>query len=512
MASLRQIEARLEAFGRFDGPGSSLLRPAARRSGATMFASLVVAVVAVGTSAATAQTRQPKPSQAGAASRVAAASSPATTTPPLLAIVSIGSQHIDVYGPNGAIARSRVSTGTASNPTPTGVFSILQRNRYHESNIYSNAPMPFMQRLTWSGIALHEGNVPNYPASHGCIRLPAQFAQSMWGIGRIGLRVIVSPSDVRPAAIKHGRLPVPQPSQATRTAEHIQLAATGAASAPVEPQRLLSPFEAAQARVAKAVADKTAADKAVKPAHELALRKAAEANLLPQALKASEGILADAEEHLELENLAMVTVQTPESEAPILARIKIAEAGVVSAREAHEKLKAAERSVVDESFAAASAARRAREAAEAAAAELSEARRALEPVAIFISRRTGQIYVRQGFQPLHEEPISIADGDRPIGTHVFTATEDPGDGRGVAWLAVSVPTSGGDAPRRQRNEPAAPRDLSVSSAAEALDRFELPEATRSLVTARLWAGASLIVSDFGLGETGQYTDFVILTK
>ncbi len=431
---------------------------------------------------------------------------------PLLGIVSIGSQHIDVYGPAGAIARSRVSTGTASNPTPTGVFSILQRNRYHESNIYSNAPMPFMQRLTWSGIALHEGNVPNYPASHGCIRLPAQFAQSMWGIGRIGMRVIISPVDVRPQAFAHARLPVPLAKPATRSAELVQLAATGQTPPPVEPARALRPYEAAHARVAKATADKAAADKAVKPAHDFAARKSAEASQATAALKASAGILADADEHLEFENLAMVTVQTPASEALMLERIRIAEAGVKAARDAHDKLKEIERSIVDQSFAAASAAREAREAVEATADELRDARRALEPVAIFVSRKTGRLYVRQGFQPLLDEPVVIADADRPLGTHVFTAVDEVGDGQRLAWQAVSVPTTGGDPPRRQNGGAASGAERHASTAAEALERFELPEAVRSLVSERLWPGASLIFSDYGLGETGQGTDFVILTK
>ncbi len=442
----------------------------------------------------------------------AAATTIAVPPAPLFGIVSIASQHIDVYGANGSIARSRVSTGTAANPTPTGVFSILQRNRYHESNIYSNAPMPFMQRLTWSGIALHEGNVPNYPASHGCIRLPAQFAQSMWGIGRIGMRVIISPADVRPQAFAHARLPAPQARSALQSAELLQLAATGASSAPVEAPPGLRPYEAAQARVAKATADKASADKAVKPAHEFAVRLSAEASQASIALKASAGILADAEEHLEFENFAMVTVQTAASEALILGRIRIAQAGVETAREAHAKLTAHERAIVAQSFAAASAAREARETAEALVDELREARRALEPVAIFVSRKAGRVYVRQGFQPLLDEPVVIADTDRPLGTHVFTAVDEAANGQGLAWQAVSVPTAGGEPPRRQVGAAAAPIERRASSAEEALDRFELPVAVRSLVSERLWPGASLIVSDYGLGETGQGTDFVILTK
>jgi lipoprotein-anchoring transpeptidase ErfK/SrfK len=128
---------------------------------------------------------------------------------PLQIIVSIASQRVTVYSSGVAIAEAPVSSGTDSHPTPTGVFSIIAKSRFHRSNIYSNAPMPFMQRLTWSGVALHEGVLPGYPASHGCIRLPRAFAHKLWGMTKLGARVIVAPSDVRPAEIIHPALFVP---------------------------------------------------------------------------------------------------------------------------------------------------------------------------------------------------------------------------------------------------------------------------------------------------------------
>jgi lipoprotein-anchoring transpeptidase ErfK/SrfK len=97
-----------------------------------------------------------------------------------LIIVSIPKQRISVYGAGGFHRQGAVSTGTAGFPTPTGVFSVIQKNRHHRSNIYSGAPMPFMQRITWSGVAMHEGVLPGYPASHGCIRLTHQFASELW--------------------------------------------------------------------------------------------------------------------------------------------------------------------------------------------------------------------------------------------------------------------------------------------------------------------------------------------
>ncbi len=129
---------------------------------------------------------------------------------PLFAVLSLSDQHISIYNSSGLVTRGKVSTGMPGHRTPPGVFSIIGRERYHHSNIYSGAPMPFMQRITWSGIALHLGVVPGYPASHGCIRLPAGFAERLWGMTKIGERVVVSPHEVAPAEISHPSLPVPK--------------------------------------------------------------------------------------------------------------------------------------------------------------------------------------------------------------------------------------------------------------------------------------------------------------
>ena len=103
-----------------------------------------------------------------------------TPTGPLPIVVSLGKQTVSVYDNNQKIASSPISSGMAGHETPTGIFSILEKNRYHYSNLYGGAPMPFMNRITNSGVAMHEGVVPGYPASHGCIRLPGSLrAQSV---------------------------------------------------------------------------------------------------------------------------------------------------------------------------------------------------------------------------------------------------------------------------------------------------------------------------------------------
>ena len=134
---------------------------------------------------------------------------------PLIIAISINQQKVKVYDANGFFAESPVSTGMKGHATPMGVFSIIQKHKMHHSNIYSGAPMPFMQRITWSGVAMHAGVLPGYPASHGCIRMPMAFAQKMWNWTRMGARVIVTPGEMTPANFSHPLLVaqrvVPQP-------------------------------------------------------------------------------------------------------------------------------------------------------------------------------------------------------------------------------------------------------------------------------------------------------------
>ena len=113
------------------------------------------------------------------------------TDAPVTLAVSIAMQRLYVYRGNELVAVTTVSTGKPGKRTPLGDFTILQKRRFHRSNIYSNAPMPFMQRLTWTGIAIHAGHLPGYPASHGCIRVPLSFARALFGMTALGEAVSV---------------------------------------------------------------------------------------------------------------------------------------------------------------------------------------------------------------------------------------------------------------------------------------------------------------------------------
>ncbi len=123
---------------------------------------------------------------------------------PLRMVIVLDIQRMYVFDGDSLVGFTTVSTGKKGKETPTGVFKILQKKIYHESNLYANAPMPFMQRLTWDGIALHAGHNPGYPASHGCIRLPKTFAKSLYDATMMDGEVVILDSLSKPR-------PKPQP-------------------------------------------------------------------------------------------------------------------------------------------------------------------------------------------------------------------------------------------------------------------------------------------------------------
>jgi lipoprotein-anchoring transpeptidase ErfK/SrfK len=171
----------------------------------------------------------------------------ATPEQPLFLNASIADQRVSIYSHQGLIARSAISTGIAGHPTPEGIFTIIGRERYHRSNIYSVAPMPIMQRITWSGIAMHLGVVPGHPASHGCIRLPSQFAAKLWGWTKIGERVVISAQDIAPAEFAHPLLLTPKLRELTE-------ADATPGSGVVAPLQPVNPFQYADLLRMKAAA------------------------------------------------------------------------------------------------------------------------------------------------------------------------------------------------------------------------------------------------------------------
>jgi lipoprotein-anchoring transpeptidase ErfK/SrfK len=139
------------------------------------------------------------------------AAAPRDAGEPLMAIVSIKSQHVTIYDAEGWMLRAPISSGTTGRETPAGVFSVVQKDKDHHSNLYDDAWMPNMLRITWSGIALHGGPLPGYAASHGCVRMPYDFADKLFDKVPIGMRVIIAPDDAEPGEFSNPALFMPKP-------------------------------------------------------------------------------------------------------------------------------------------------------------------------------------------------------------------------------------------------------------------------------------------------------------
>src|SRR5215207_6229421 len=205
---------------------------------------------------------------------------------PIIAIVSLRSQQITVYDAKGWIVRAPVSSGQKGRETPAGIFSIIQKNAEHYSNLYDDAYMPHMQRITWSGIALHGGVLPGRPASHGCVRLPFDFAERLFDATAMGMRVIVAPGDVAPVEFAHPLLFQPKPGAtalaASRAAEAQETASKAvkvrlaAGTASREATRATAPVRTAENLKLKAEAQLAAAETALGSARSAEEKEQAE--------------------------------------------------------------------------------------------------------------------------------------------------------------------------------------------------------------------------------------------
>jgi L,D-transpeptidase catalytic domain len=435
------------------------------------------AVIAVGAHAHAASSRN---------ERVVASVESRAAGEPIMAIVSLRNQRITVYDANGWIRRAPVSSGQKGRETPAGIFSVIQKEAEHYSNLYDDAYMPHMQRLTWSGIALHGGPLPGYPASHGCIRMPYDFATRLFGTTRLGMRVIVAPSDVAPIEIAHPALFSPKPG-------------AGAIAAGLAAEAQTAASTAGQARRAAETASREAA-RAVMPVRAAeSLKRKAESQLAAAERAVASAASADAKE------------QAEDAKAKATAKVaELDEQAAAAKAELQPKLDAAE--------GAREAAVEAEKMRVATAEAAREAARGLEPVSVFISRKAQRLYVRQAFQPVLESPITIRDADRPIGTHVFTAMERTGDSD-MRWSVVSLesghpgggvaePHSSTHRPGRREGEPISTDPVGAKAA---LDRLTIPQDVLDRIAGMVSPRSSLIISDEALSpETGKGTEFIVL--
>jgi lipoprotein-anchoring transpeptidase ErfK/SrfK len=398
------------------------------------------------------------------------ATAPRDAGEPIMAIVSIKSQRVTFYDADGWILRAPVSTGVTGRETPAGVFSVVEKNKEHYSTLYDDAWMPNMQRITWNGIALHGGPLPGYAASHGCVRMPYDFAEKLFNKTWIGMRVVISPNDAAPVEFSHPALFVPNAAA----------------------------IAAARARAETLAREAAETAKTADEARKAAATAAREAASLTASLRKLERLKTRADADLAFVDKAIAAAKTDQARARAedlkqKAAPKAVEAGTqfdAAKTEATSKLAAA---------AAAKDAAKAGETKKADAAKAaSEAKLALEPVSVYISRATQKLYVRRNthkpwpdggevFDATIEVPVTIRNPDKPIGTHVFTAVAR--NGAGLRWTAVTI--DNGD------------------DANDALDRITIPQDVLNRIAPTALPRSSIIVSDEPLSsETNYRTEFV----
>jgi hypothetical protein len=489
---------------------------------------------------------------------------------PLIIAISIEKQILKIYDANGYFAETPISTGMRGHSTPMGVFSVIQKHKYHQSNIYSGAPMPYMQRITWSGVAMHAGVLPGYPASHGCIRMPMNFAVKMWSWTRMGARVVITPGELAPESFSHPLLATQKmaPVAAAEPQKNVDIAVTaksdkapiaGPATTPAYSETSLELKSTLGHDLAKPAASTHTADASnalSQPGSQVTIIDAPVAsNPATKADDDAAGPVDKAGDAPEPKIQAAETApaetspsadQVAKSELPAGDGVKAedgkSEAAKVEPAEATVK---AETGSVDASKTIDNTEQvKATADAIPATADVkkdqgrpSDTEKAATPkpepvlaaapkrsgqIAVFVSRKDGKLYVRQNFAPLFDVPVTIAPSDRPLGTHVFTAQADKDDANLLHWSVVSMPAVARYAARQDDDERASRRRKATGaievkpvplpdSAAEALDRLTIPADAMARINEALSTGGSIIVSDQGIngGETGEGTDFIV---
>jgi lipoprotein-anchoring transpeptidase ErfK/SrfK len=432
---------------------------------------------------------------------------------PLLAVVGLDTQRVSVYDSAGRmIQQSPVSTGQTGYETPAGIFSVVQKKADHNSNLYEDGNMPFMQRITWTGIAMHGGVLPGHPASHGCVRLPVDFARRLFDLTDVGMRVIIVPNEITLAEFDHPHL---LRSNAARVEPSARPANTSS-RAPADPLQSLRSIATSK------VSEAEAAQRKASEARLAATRNAANAASAVKALRAAEAARDRADAQLKDTEKALEAVRTAATSEAIKRAEGAREKAAARLAEADRQLQSAKahaQAKADAVTGAEDAAKAAEAASDAAQDAATEAKRRTLPISVFVSRKTQRFYVRQGYVPVFEGPITIQDPEKPVGTYVFTAFGDAIER--LRWGVVSIYAAGdrkvapepvaarsssrkGDA---RRNIEAAPAD--VAGAKAALDRIAQEALQR--ITDVVLPGSSLIISDESLSiETGKDTDFVIV--
>lgn len=492
---------------------------------------------------------------------------------PLTLMISLNRQRVVVYDKNGPVTSAPISSGARGHRTPTGIFSILQKRRRHYSNLYGGAPMPNMQRITWSGVALHAGHLPGYPASHGCIRLPYSFSKSLFKLTELGSRVIVTKSEAKPRSFAHDNLlrPLPpgDPQAVTKQSQKVGDQASNAANMllgvtpahasehqglPKGLERTRAAVEAYRAReiemldaaVGKAEATKKEAGEELKAANE-SFKEAikAEKQLEPESaaidkrMKAAERGIAAIKRKFRDFLLRASALKSPveftqaayeENALEDEALHHMNEFDLARAdRNAFDKVRTGRKEAVRAARDRRDTLKERYVTAEKALtntqARLKNAKQAFErrqrPVTVLFSKHSSKMYVRQGYDPVFEADISFETPDAPVGTHVYHAVDYTADGKDLEWMAVTAArkplkvtkTRRSRKSRKTRIKQVFDPSWPAQSLKNALNRVKIPDEARERLAELIKPGSAVIVTDERKSyETGKYTDLIVLTR
>jgi lipoprotein-anchoring transpeptidase ErfK/SrfK/peptidoglycan hydrolase-like protein with peptidoglycan-binding domain len=365
---------------------------------------------------------------------------------PMTLVVSLSDQTIDVYRGTMIIASSKVSSGMPGHATEAGVFSILDKERYHRSNIYSAAPMPWMQRLTWSGVALHGGVVPGYPASHGCIRLPSSFASKLFQVTTLGENVVVAVDRAVPELIEHPTLFQPRPPPSVIEDEEDPKSLSSDATAPSTPHLASDAYQVSEVST-------TPAPDAISSVNVTKLRTEAKAT----SIEAAEPRSAP---------LRILVTRRTKRDRIIGVQYALSAMGYLEPQDFDGTFG---RLTVD-----AIKAFQKDQGLPQTGAFTDDLVKSVYAVAGEKEPPEGHLFVRQGFQPVFDIPIAFRNPEKSLGTHLFTAMKFAPGATKTQWMAIS---------------------LEGDDARATLDRLEIPDDARQKISERLTPGSSLIIGD-----------------
>jgi len=369
---------------------------------------------------------------------------------PVLLSVSLNRQTIGVYRGTHLIASSKVSSGMPGHETKPGVFTILEKQRFHHSNIYSGAPMPWMQRLTRSGTALHAGAVPGYPASHGCIRLPFSFAPKLFQMTAVGGNVLVANDELAPKPIEHPNLFQPLPAPVRLALAH------------TSEDRLNDALEPAPGYVSLSLVVARDADSPMTTA-EMATSTAAQAPVAAAPLRILVTRRTPRDRLIGVQYvLSSMGYLTPQDFDGTFGK-----ATAVAIREFQRTNGLPENSALNDEL----------------LDKIYEATGRPPPP-------EGHLFVRQGFSRVFDVPIAFRNPNEPLGTHFYAALPFAPGASKARWVAFSW--DGGDA-------------------AKALERLDIPDDVRREISQRLTPGSSLIVADTSVDSAilAEGDDFLV---